>query len=153
MIFTAQTDEEIAQGRLLKKGIYSAVIVSSTENDINGNPLKTKNGTGMLNLTLEIYDNSGKLHINRTMITPDFMKKFKNAFIAAGLEKEYESENVSAEIFNNKSVLVSVDIGKYISKKTKKEVVVNEITDYIKPDLSHKKIEIPDKPFDDDIPF
>lgn len=123
MNFTPKTDEEIQRMLLIPDGEKCYAEVKESSNHIS------KEGKESIMLNLDIWEDVSvrcKLYV---YLTPAFMLLFKHACIAMLGQEKYDSGNIQAEDFLNKSCDVIIGIqkdkkGQYPDKNIVKDFVV-----------------------------
>jgi hypothetical protein len=139
--------------QLLKEGEYDAIIIASQDRSSStGNP--------MMDMTVSVYDENGKVHDIRDFLvfTKSMMWKVIHCADSAGIMSEYESQKFCSDAIIGKRVRVKISMeeGSVIPEEKlngkipgSKYPNKNKIEDYIKnsnePSLSTFK--------DDDIDF
>lgn len=129
MRFTPKKDEELNSFDLFPKGEYDFAVIKSFDE-------VSKAGNTMIKLELDIYsENGGRTRIF-DYILESIPHKLKHFCQTAGLEKEYETGDITADMCRNRTgrclVVVKQDkSGEYPDK--------NEIKDYCKPEQNQEK--------------
>jgi hypothetical protein len=154
--YDVYTEEQAMAGRfqLMKEGVYDAVVTASQDT-------QSKTGNAMMDITLSVYDESGKTHDIRDFLvfTKGMMWKVVHFADSAGIMKEYEEGKLCSETAINKSVKVKISMeqGREIPEEKLQGKASgsrypdkNKVEDYVKNE--DKKIEL-NPELDDDIPF
>lgn len=152
MKFNKQSEQEIKESGLLADGEYKAKFFDIQDKDENNNPLLTRNGDEKMNATLIIFDEKERPRKIPCMLTPAFMKLFKHACDAVGLEDKYDAEEVTAMDFRRKmDILFRVKVSRRTYKnKEGNDVSLNNVDDFFK---LNKEESDAAKQFSDDIAF
>ena len=111
--YTPMTEEQAQRERyaLMEDGTYDALVTN-----VNERPSSTGNAMG--ELSLDVYDNEGKVHALKDYLvfTPKMLWKIKHAADSAGFSKEFEAKQFRPRMLEGKNVKVNVrtQIGKPI---------------------------------------
>lgn len=154
------TEQEAIEERyqLLKEGIYDAVIVRSEDR-------QSKNGSPMMDITLQVFDDSGKAKEVRDFLVfiKQMMWKVIHFADSAGLKDIYEQGGLCSEVAIGNRVKVKIAIeegGEIPLDKLKgkpagsKYPDKNKVEDYIKKEDQVAAKQGDSAPFlDDDIPI
>lgn len=123
MKFTAKTDKEIAEERLLPEGQYPFEI-SGGEDTIS------KAGNDMIKLTVRVFKNDGTFLLVDDYLLESMMYKIKHACDACGLSDKYESGELLGSDFIGRTGELKLKIQKDTTGNYPDR---NSIADYIVP--------------------
>ena len=129
MRFAPKKDEELNSFDLFPKGAYDFAVIKSFDE-------VSKAGNAMIKLELDIYsENGGRTRIF-DYILESIPHKLKHFCQTTGLEKEYETGDITADMCRNRTgrclVVVKQDKSSEYPDK-------NEIKDYCKPEQNKEK--------------
>lgn len=123
MKFTAKSDKEIAEERLLPEGQYPFEISG-------GEDTTSKAGNDMIKLTVRVFKDDGTFSLVTDYLMEQMMFKLKHACDACGLSEKYKSGELLGSDFIGKTGELKLKIqkdttGNYPDK--------NSIADYVVP--------------------
>ncbi len=150
MRFESLNDQQIQESGLMADGDYRAKFWEAMDRDSKNNQLVTKNGDPKIDFICHVFDEKERPRKIKGNLNPAFIKLLKHACDAVGLEKEYETGEVTALDFKKKTeVVFGVKIGRrmFNNQNTGEVIWVNQIEDFYKID---NQIE---NKLDDDINF
>lgn len=124
MRFTAKTDKEIAEERLLPEGIYGFEISM-------GEDTTSKKGNEMIKLTVRLFKDDGKFILVDDYLLESMMFKLKHACDACGLSDKYQSGELVAADFVGKTGNLKLKIQKDTTGNYPDR---NSIADYLVPE-------------------
>lgn len=152
MRFTAKTDKEIAEEKLIPEGEYSFEISGAVDK-------QSKAGNDMIELTVRVYKPDGNFFLLSDYLMEAMLYKVSHCAQACGLHDRYMSGELAADEFIGKTGTLKIGIqkdknGQYPDK--------NVVKDYVVPKDGDAPVTIPkgkiDKllskdNLDDEIPF
>ena len=123
MRFTPKTEKEIVEDKLYPEGTYGFQIISADER-------VSKSGNDMIELKLQVYSNEGKFILVNDYLLESMMFKLLHACEACGLQSKYESGQLDAEDFIDKTGYLKLTIqkdktGQYPDRNSVKDYVVS----------------------------
>lgn len=149
MRFTPLSNEELNMQSLLPDGMYNYQVVKSED-------AVSRAGNEYIKATLKVWDNDGREHLVFTNFA--LIKLLKHFCDVNGMENEYLSGNIPAEIFNGKctgKALIGIEGekpnpngGMYNAKNIVRDYIVSPHGSTLKP-LPDVKNDFPN----DDLPF
>ena len=151
MKFTAKTDKEIAEEKLLPEGEYGFEISG-------GEDTTSKAGNDMIKLTVRVFKDDGKFLLVDDYLLESMMYKIKHACDACGLQEQYESGNLFGSDFIGKTGMLKLKIqrdttGNYPDRNSIVDYIVpKDGEESVKPKGSNAAAEAGDG-LEDEIPF
>lgn len=157
--YDVMTEEEAMRERfqLLEDGEYNAVITRAEAR------ISTNSGNPMIEVDLDVYDRNGRSHVVRDFLvfTRSMTWKVIHCTNAVGLQKEFESKQLTPEMLVNKNVRVLVSVqtgglipddrlkGKSVGSKYPDKNVIQDYIGNVELTLIQKK----EDEFNDELPF
>jgi hypothetical protein len=103
MKFTPRTEEEIKMSKLLHPGLYKYEVINAKERT-------SKTGNPMIELTLKVYDDKGRMFLINDYLLESMQFKLIHFAKSNNLFNEYESGEIKDFHCLNKKGTVEIDI-------------------------------------------
>lgn len=121
MKFTPKTEKELYEDKVYPEGQYAFQIISAWDK-------QSKAGNDMIELKIQVYNNEGKFILVNDYLMESMMFKLLHACEACGLQDKYESGELVADDFIDKTGFLKLNIQK---DKTGQYPDRNGVKDYV----------------------
>ena len=145
MEFKPQSEEEIAEAGLIKKGDYSFEILEAQDKT-------SKSGNQMIVVKLGVFTEEGKMRKVTDYLLPTMAYKLRHFCDAVGLLPQYQDGSLCADDCKGRTGMVRVDVEPSQNGFPPKNIAKDYITRPAKP-LGSDRIERSEPVSDDNLPF
>lgn len=155
MQFTPKTDKELQEMNLWPNGIYSFEVIEKVtlgSNTFHTEDKTSKSGNEMIQLVLQVYNESGKFITVIDYLLESMAYKLKHSAQACGLEDDYNKGQLHASSYIGRTGFLELSIQK---DKSGNYPDKNAVRDYVKPeDSAHlQPVKSASEELNDEVPF